>query len=103
MSSRYVREIFPFGKPFALISLASVLGIVYTKKGKCLRAAGSISYTRMHDLFLAKWRELGYDTASLGLHSLRAGGSSAAANAGIGDRLLSSMDAGNQRQPRKDM
>ena len=63
-------------------------GIVHTKKGERLRAAGSISYTRMRELFLAKWRELRYDTASLSLHSLRAGGASSAANAGIGDRLF---------------
>ena len=63
-------------------------GIVHTKKGERLRAAGSLSYTHMREIFLAKWKELGFDTVQLGLHSLRAGGASAAANAGVGDRLF---------------
>ena len=63
-------------------------GVVLNKIFCSVQAASSISYTHMRELFLAKWRELGFDTASLGLHSLRAGGASAAANAGIEDRLF---------------
>ena len=42
----------------------------------------------MRELFLAKLRELGFDASKYGLHSLRSGGASAAANAGVPDRLF---------------
>ena len=60
-------------------------GIVSTKKGERLRASGSLSYTRMREIFLKKLDELGYDKSQFSLHSLRAGGATAAANA---DRLF---------------
>ena len=63
-------------------------GITRTKHGERLRATGGLSYTRMRELFIEKWRELGFATERLGLHSLRAGGASAAANAGVPDRLF---------------
>ena len=63
-------------------------GIVHTKKGQRLRPSGTLSYTRMRELFLAKLSQLGFDARQFGLHSLRAGGASAAANAGIPDRLF---------------
>ena len=63
-------------------------GITRTRHGERLRPAGGLSYTRLRELFIAKWRELGYDPSQFGLHSLRAGGASAAANAGIPDRLF---------------
>ena len=63
-------------------------GIVHTKSGERLRAAGGLSYTRMRELFLQKIAELGFDPKRFGLHSLRAGGASAAANAGVPDRLF---------------
>ena len=76
----------------ASISLSSELrlfrGIVHTKTGERLRASGSLSYTRMRELFLAKLSSLGFDPKQFGLHSLRAGGASAAANAGVPDRLF---------------
>lgn len=76
----------------ASISLSSKLclfrGIVHKKTGEQLRAAGSLSYTRMRELFLAKLTSLGFDAKRFGLHSLRAGGASAAANAGVPDRLF---------------
>ena len=53
-----------------------------------LRATGSLSYTRMRELFLGKLGELGLDASKFGLHSLRAGGATAAANAGVADRLF---------------
>ena len=68
--------------------LALFRGITRTKRGERLRASGSLSYTRMRELFLAKWKELGFDTTHFGLHSLRSGGASAAANAGVADRLF---------------
>ena len=42
----------------------------------------------MRELFLGKLAELGYDPKQYGLHSLRAGGATAAANAGVPDRLF---------------
>ena len=62
--------------------------IVHSRSGERLRASGSLSYTRMRELFLAKLSALGYDARRFGLHSLRSGGASAAANAGVSDRLF---------------
>ena len=76
----------------AEISLSSELhlfrGVTRTGKGERLRPSGSLSYTRMRELFLAKLDQLGYDRSQFGLHSLRAGGATAAASAGIPDRLF---------------
>lgn len=63
-------------------------GIVHSKNGEHLRAAGGLSYTRMRELFLKKIVKLGFDPKPFGLHSLRAGGATAAANAGVPDRLF---------------
>ena len=61
--------------------------IVRTKEGKCLRKAGGLSYSRLRELLLDKIAKLGFDPALFGMHSLRAGGAIAAANAGMQDRL----------------
>ena len=63
-------------------------GIVHSKKGDHLRASGSLSYTRMRELLLGKLCQLGFDAKQFELHSLRAGGATAAANAGVADRLF---------------
>ena len=63
-------------------------GIVSTRKGECLRRGGGLSYTRMRELLLAKIEQLGMDPKQFGMHSLRAGGATAAANAGVPDRLF---------------
>ena len=42
----------------------------------------------MREVFLAKLKSLGFNAKQFGLHSLRAGGATAAANAGIPDRLF---------------
>lgn len=63
-------------------------GIVVTKSGERLRSQGSLSYTRLKELFLAKLSELGFDKKQFGLHSLRSGGATAAAGAGVPDRLF---------------
>ena len=52
-----------------------------------LRSTG-VSYSRTREIVLQVFVELGYLKNLFGLHSLRAGGASAAANAGIGDRLF---------------
>lgn len=61
--------------------------ICVTKRGESLRASGSLSYTRMREIVMGKLCSLGYDTKKFGLHSFRAGGATAAANApGISER-----------------
>ena len=42
----------------------------------------------MRELLLGKLSQLGFDVKQFGLHSLRAGGATAAANAGVADRLF---------------
>ena len=61
-------------------------GLTVTKNGSKLRPSGGLSYTRMRELVLEKLGEVGLDKSKFGLHSLRSGGASAAANAGIPDR-----------------
>ncbi len=62
-------------------------GISATKNGESLRQGGALSYTRMREIVLDKIRGLGYDAKRFGLHSFRAGGATAAANApGVSDR-----------------
>ena len=63
-------------------------GIVSTKSGERLRSQGSLSYTRLRELFLQKLTSLGFDAKQFGLHSLRSGGATAAAQAGVPDRLF---------------
>ena len=79
---------------FALAGMSSTSklrlfhGIVHAKAGDRLRSSGSLSYTRMRELFLTKLSQFGFDPKQFGLHSLRAGGATAAANAGVPDRLF---------------
>ncbi|KAL5473775.1 hypothetical protein EMCRGX_G028330 [Ephydatia muelleri] len=63
-------------------------GISVTKEGERLRKTGGLSYTRLRELLLQKITQLGYDPKAFGMHSLRAGGATAAANAGVPDRLF---------------
>lgn len=63
-------------------------GIIKTKRGEHLRKGGSFSYTRFRELLMEKFKELGYDTARLGVHSFRSGGATQAANSGVPDRLF---------------
>ena len=44
-----------------------------------------MSYSRLRELLLAKIEQLGMDPKLFGMHSLRAGGATAAANAGVPD------------------
>ena len=59
-----------------------------TREGEKLRPAGQLSYSTLRELFKKKLVELGYQAEQSGLHSLRAGGATAAANAGIPDWLF---------------
>ena len=60
--------------------------VVHTKSGEKLKKKGGLSYTRMREIVLEKLSELGLDRKLFGLHSLRSGGASAAASAGVPDR-----------------
>ena len=62
--------------------------IIKTKDREMLRSAGSLSYGRVSELFKLKLSELGYPAAKYGLHSLCAGGATAAVNARVPDRLF---------------
>ena len=68
--------------------LPLIRGIVRTKSGERLRNIGGISYCRVREIVLEKFSELGLDRMQFGLHSLRVGGASAAACAGVPDRLF---------------
>ena len=63
-------------------------GITKTKNGESLRASGSLTYSRLRELLRAKLAQLGYNPNEFGVHSLRAGGATKAANAGVPDRLF---------------
>ena len=52
-----------------------------------LRSTG-ISYTRSREVVLDVFPQLGFPSRLFGIHSLRSGGATAAANAGINDRLF---------------
>ena len=62
--------------------------ICKTARSETLRESGSISYTCLRESFRKKLKELGYNPDIFGLHSLRAGGATAAANNGVPDRLF---------------
>lgn len=63
-------------------------GLTKTKQGEKLRKSGTISYTRVRELMLDKFQSLGYQASEFGVHSFRAGGATAAANAGVPDRMF---------------
>lgn len=59
------------------------------KSGKYkLRNSGPLSYSRARELLLNALESVGVDKSKFGLHSLRSGGATAAANAGVSDRLF---------------
>ncbi len=63
--------------------------ISHTKKGERLRPKNQpISYTRVRELLLAALKAVGIESHRFGTHSLRAGGATEAANAGVPDRLF---------------
>ena len=63
--------------------------ITNTKKGSTLRKTDQhISYTRVMENVLEGLKNIGLDVQLFGLHSLRAGGATAAANLGVKDRLF---------------
>ena len=62
--------------------------VVHTKEGERLHKTGGLSYARLRELLLEKIALLGMDAHLFGLHSLRAGGATAAANADVPGRLF---------------
>ena len=63
-------------------------GIVHTKNGEQLRKSGHISYTKVRELMLQRLAMLGYDPIKFSIHGFRASGATAAASAGVPDRLF---------------
>jgi len=71
--------------------LSSSSGILFrplAKGGEQLRSTGQLSHTRMRELLLDRLGSLGYSKSDFGVHSLRSGGATAAAQAGVPDRLF---------------
>lgn len=64
--------------------------VTFFKSSNCykLRGTSPLSYTRARELILDMFEHIGLDKSKFGLHSLRSGGASAAANAGVSDRLF---------------
>ena len=63
--------------------------VYYVAALKCYKLRpGGLSYSRAREIVLQAFESLGYDKKKFGLHSLRSGGATAAANAGLNERLL---------------
>ena len=52
----------------------------------------SLSYSRLRELELEAFKEIVPDISASGMHSLRSGGATDAANAGVPDRLFKRHD-----------
>ena len=52
------------------------------------RPGSKLSYSRTRELFIEKFKAIGLETKLYGLHSLRIGGASAAANKDLPDRVI---------------
>lgn len=77
--------------------------ITKTKQGEQLKNHSVLSFSTLRDLFKAKVKQLGYPAEKFGLHSLRAGGATAVANADVPDRLFKDMRDGNLKMPKMAM
>ena len=63
--------------------------ICHSKQGFKLKDLDKhISYTTLKEILLTNLKNIGLDKTQFGLHSLRSGGATAAANFGINDRLF---------------
>ena len=58
-----------------------------TKSGYKPRSKG-LSYSGLRELVLEAFNDIVSDISAIGTHSLRSGGATAAANAGVSDRLF---------------
>ena len=64
-------------------------GLIKTRSGYKVRSpSNKISYSRMRELIVGAFSPYLEDSTCIGTHSLRSGGTSAAARAGISDRLF---------------
>ena len=63
------------------------LHFVRSEASYTLRSTG-ISYTRAREIVLDSFSQLGFPAKLFGLHSLRSGGATAAANAGVNDMVV---------------
>lgn len=97
MVARMSSDICPVGRLEQYCQLAGISAvsterlfwaISNTKHGEFLRKSGSLSYTRVRELFLHKLQYLGHDPLAYGTHSLRAGGVTLAVNSGVPDRMF---------------
>ena len=77
--------------------------LIKSKKGECLRAGGLLGYSTLWELFKKKMRDLGYPTENLGIHSLQAGGATAAAMLVCQIGCLKGMVDGGRRMPKMAM
>ena len=64
--------------------------LTYCSRSKTYKLRGDrpLSYTRTREIILDALANLGLDKSKYGLHSLRSGGASTAANVGVSDRLF---------------
>lgn len=74
----------------SLDSTEFVFRSLYKRKNgtHALRSGSRLSYSRARELFILKFKAIGLDTKLYGLHSLRIGGASAAANNDLPDRVI---------------
>ena len=77
--------------------------ICHSKAGEKLRESGSISYSCLREQFKKKLASLGCNHMEFGLHSLRAGGATKAANMGVPNRLFNGTATGNRKTPKMAM
>ena len=69
--------------------LFRAINVTKLNKFGCLRKQNSpLSYTRTREILLEALESIGLEKKSFGLHSLRSGGATAAANSGVPDRLF---------------
>ena len=73
--------------PSSNLKVFRTLQFSRSKSSYTLRSSG-ISYTRAREVVLGVFFLLGHPAKLLGLHSLRSSGATAAANAGVSDRLF---------------
>ena len=57
-------------------------------RGYSLRAGSQLLYTRAREVILGKFKAIGVPAGSIGLHSLRIGGASAAVNNGVLENII---------------
>ena len=70
-----------------------LFGRIRRVRGKTV-IRGSMSYSRARELMCEALCRIGVDAEQYGLHSLRSGGASGAAAAGVPDRLVQRQGAG---------